>query len=150
MSLSDRFAPTIGLWAYWQRAAADTRVKYAPSSNASRFPPVDMLDEARRIAVTRHSRAGSRAIMTISSAILIAAIVSLVMTMLCAGMGGIAGDRTYLSCRRGLLVRSRLGRLSLQRGDPCLQLRGRQPAPADHHAGLPCGVTDVRQGAPGQ
>jgi BASS family bile acid:Na+ symporter len=44
--------------------------------------------------------------MTFSSAILIAANVSLVMTMLCAGMGGISGDRTYLSCRRGLLVRS--------------------------------------------
>jgi BASS family bile acid:Na+ symporter len=73
-----------------------------------------MLDEARRIAVTRHSRAGSRAIMTISSAILIAAIVSLVMTMLCAGMGGIAGDRTYLSCRRGLLVRSLVAMLVLQ------------------------------------
>jgi BASS family bile acid:Na+ symporter len=52
--------------------------------------------------------------MTISSAILIAAIVSLVMTMLCAGMGGISGDRTYLSCRRGLLVRSLLSVLVLQ------------------------------------
>lgn len=52
--------------------------------------------------------------MTISSAILIAAIVSLVMTMLCAGMGGVSGDRTYLSCRRGLLVRSLLSMLVLQ------------------------------------
>ena len=52
--------------------------------------------------------------MTISSAILIAANVSLVMTMLCAGMGGIAGDRTYLSCRRGLLVRSLISVLVLQ------------------------------------
>jgi len=52
--------------------------------------------------------------MTISSAILIAANVSLVMTMLCAGMGGISGDRTYLSCRRGLLVRSLLSTLVLQ------------------------------------
>jgi BASS family bile acid:Na+ symporter len=52
--------------------------------------------------------------MTISSAILIAANVSLVMTMLCAGMGGISGDRTYLSCRRGLLVRSLLATLVLQ------------------------------------
>ena len=52
--------------------------------------------------------------MTISSAILIAANVSLVMTMLCAGMGGIYGDRTYLSCRRGLLVRSLISVLVLQ------------------------------------
>lgn len=52
--------------------------------------------------------------MTISSAILIAANVSLVMTMLCAGMGGINGDRTYLSCRRGLLVRSLISVLVLQ------------------------------------
>jgi BASS family bile acid:Na+ symporter len=69
---------------------------------------------ARRIVVERQSRAGSRAIMTISSAILIAANVSLVMTMLCAGMGGIYGDRTYLSCRRGLLVRSLVSTLLLQ------------------------------------
>jgi BASS family bile acid:Na+ symporter len=52
--------------------------------------------------------------MTISSAILIAANLSLVMTMLCAGMGGISGDRTYLSCRRGLLIRSLLSVLVLQ------------------------------------
>jgi len=52
--------------------------------------------------------------MTISSAILVAANVSLVMTMLCAGMGGINGDRTYLSCRRGLLVRSLISVLVLQ------------------------------------
>jgi BASS family bile acid:Na+ symporter len=52
--------------------------------------------------------------MTISSAILIAANVSLVMTMLCAGMGGIYGDRTYLGCRRGLLVRSLISVLVLQ------------------------------------
>jgi len=52
--------------------------------------------------------------MTISSAILIAANVSLVMTMLCAGMGGIYGDRTYLNCRRGLLVRSLISVLVLQ------------------------------------
>jgi bile acid:Na+ symporter, BASS family len=52
--------------------------------------------------------------MTITSAILIAANVSLVMTMLCAGMGGISGDRTYLSCRRGLLVRSLLAVVVLQ------------------------------------
>lgn len=52
--------------------------------------------------------------MNISSAILIAANVSLVMTMLCAGMGGIYGDRTYLSCRRGLLVRSLVSMLVLQ------------------------------------
>jgi BASS family bile acid:Na+ symporter len=52
--------------------------------------------------------------MTISSAILIAANLSLVMTMLCAGMGGVAGDRTYLSCRRRLLVRSLVATLVLQ------------------------------------
>ena len=52
--------------------------------------------------------------MTISSAILIAANVSLVMTMLCAGIGGVMGDRTYLSCRRGLLVRSLVSTLVLQ------------------------------------
>jgi BASS family bile acid:Na+ symporter len=52
--------------------------------------------------------------MNISSAILIAANVSLVMTMLCAGMGGIYGDRTYLSCRRGLLVRSLVSMVVLQ------------------------------------
>jgi BASS family bile acid:Na+ symporter len=74
----------------------------------------DMLDAALRIVVERHSRAGSRAIMTISSAILIAANVSLVMTMLCAGMGAVAGDRTYLSCRRSLLVRSLVSTLVLQ------------------------------------
>src|SRR5690242_15829550 len=73
-----------------------------------------MLDDARRPCTARHSRAGPRAIMTISSAILIAANVSLVMTMLCAGMGGIAGDRTYLSCRRGLLIRSLVSTLVLQ------------------------------------
>jgi BASS family bile acid:Na+ symporter len=73
-----------------------------------------MLDEPRRIMPDAPSPSGSRAIMTISSAILIAAIVSLVMTMLCAGMGGIAGDRTYLSCRRGLLVRSLISVLVLQ------------------------------------
>ena len=73
-----------------------------------------MLDEPRRIMPDAPFPSGSRAIMTISSAILIAAIVSLVMTMLCAGMGGIAGDRTYLSCRRGLLVRSLISVLVLQ------------------------------------
>ncbi|HEX7977104.1 MAG TPA: hypothetical protein VF461_00770 [Gemmatimonadaceae bacterium] len=52
--------------------------------------------------------------MTFTSAILIAANVSLVMTMLCAGMGGISGDRTYLSCRRGLLIRSLLAVVVLQ------------------------------------
>jgi bile acid:Na+ symporter, BASS family len=73
-----------------------------------------MLDEARRITRRAVPVRGSRAIMTISTAILIAANVSLVMTMLCAGMGGIYGDRTYLSCRRGLLVRSLVSMLVLQ------------------------------------
>ena len=103
-------------WTLGLLAIRDTRFtrQSTPSSNAPHFLTADMLDEARRIAVMRHSRADSRAMMTISSAILIAAIVSLVMTMLCAGMGGIAGDRTYLSCRRGLLVRSLISVLVLQ------------------------------------
>jgi bile acid:Na+ symporter, BASS family len=52
--------------------------------------------------------------MTIISAILLAANVSLVMTMLCAGMGGISGERRYLLRRRGLLVRSLLSMAVLQ------------------------------------
>ena len=43
--------------------------------------------------------------MTVNGAILFAANLSLAMTMLCAGMGGITGRRTVLSCRRALLVR---------------------------------------------
>jgi len=46
--------------------------------------------------------------MTVNGAILFAANLSLAMTMLCAGMGGITGNRTYLSCRRALLVRGAL------------------------------------------
>ena len=39
--------------------------------------------------------------MTITGVILVAANVSLAMTMLCAGMGGLSGDTTYLIRRRG-------------------------------------------------
>jgi BASS family bile acid:Na+ symporter len=46
--------------------------------------------------------------MTITGVILVAANVSLAMTMLCAGMGGLSGDTTYLLRRRGLLLRSLL------------------------------------------
>jgi BASS family bile acid:Na+ symporter len=46
--------------------------------------------------------------MTVNGAILFAANLSLAMTMLCAGMGGITGNRTFLTCRRELLVRGAL------------------------------------------
>jgi len=52
--------------------------------------------------------------MTITGVILVAANVSLGMTMLCAGMGGLAGDTTYLLRRRGLLLRSLLSMSVLQ------------------------------------
>src|SRR3982751_1124672 len=56
----------------------------------------------------------SRAFMTITSVILVAANVSLAMTMLCAGMGGLSGDTTYLIRRRGLFLRSLLSMSALQ------------------------------------
>ena len=52
--------------------------------------------------------------MTITGIIVIAANMSLAMTMLCAGMGGLSGDATYLIRRRGLLARSLLAMAVLQ------------------------------------
>ena len=52
--------------------------------------------------------------MTITSFIVIAANMSLAMTMLCAGMGGNSGDTTYLIRRRGLLFRALLAMAVLQ------------------------------------
>jgi bile acid:Na+ symporter, BASS family len=52
--------------------------------------------------------------MTITSVILVAANVSLAMTMLCAGMGGLSGNTTYLIRRRGLFLRSLLSMSVLQ------------------------------------